>query len=133
MKNLIKKYKSNEYDLSCSEAVLYAANEKWDLNLSNECFKMVAPYSGGMLTEDTCGILTASLAVIGLIFTETVAHQSPLMVEVSREYVERFKQELKSTNCGILKENFRDEVVGCTNIIIKGGMLLEEVVSKYRR
>ncbi len=133
MKKLLLKYKSPVYDYSCSEAILHASNEKYNLNLDDNCFKMVAPFSGGLLTEDICGILTASVNVLGIIFTNNVAHQSPLLKKATVEYIKRFKEELNSTNCFTLKSMYRDEVTGCRDIIIQGGEILEKVIEKYEK
>ena len=133
MRKLILKYKSPVYDHSCSEAILHAANEKYNLNLDDNCFKMVAPFSGGLLTEDVCGILTASITVLGILFTDKVAHQSPLLKEATVEYIKRFKSELNSTSCFTLKAMYRDEFVGCRDIIIQGGEILEKVIEKYEK
>ncbi len=131
MTDLIIKYKGPQFDLSCSEAILYAANDRYKLNLDESHFHMVSPFSGGMLTEDVCGIATSGLCVIGILFTDSVAHQSPLMAEVSVEFLKRIKEELSTINCFDLKGLYRDEVTGCTGIIIKGAQILEEVLSKY--
>ncbi|XMB67466.1 C-GCAxxG-C-C family (seleno)protein [Mycoplasmatota bacterium zrk1] len=131
MKDLILKYKGSEYDLSCSETILYAANEKWNLGLDDSHFKMVAPFSGGLLTEDVCGIVTASLSVLGILFTDGVAHQSPVMADSAKEFLALFMEKLSSINCGSLKENYRDDTLGCRGIIIEGGLTLEDIVKKY--
>lgn len=131
MKEFIIKFKGREFDYSCSEAILHAADEFYDLRLDENCFKMVAPFSGGFLTEDVCGILTASLTVLGIIYTDGVAHKSDILALATKEYITRFKNELKSTNCFNLKEMFRDDVSGCLGIIIKGGTILEEIIEKY--
>lgn len=133
MKKIISKYKGPVYDYSCSEAILHAANEKYNLYLDENCFKMVAPFSGGLLTEDICGILTASITVLGLIFTNKVAHQSPLLKEATVEYIKMFKEELNSTNCFTLKSMYRDDFVGCKSIIIQGAEILEKVIEKYEK
>ena len=131
MTDLIIKYKSGNYDLSCSEAILYASNDRYNLGLDERHFHMMAPYSGGMLSEDTCGIVTASLAVIGILFTNKVAHQTEGLSEITNRLIDRIKEELSSINCFELKEKHRSETTGCTGIIIRGAQILEEVISEY--
>lgn len=131
MTDLIIKYKSGNYDLSCSEAILYASNDRYNLGLDKTHFHMMAPYSGGMYTEDTCGIVTASLAVIGILFTNDVAHKTDNLKEITQRLIERINSELSSINCFDLKEKHRSETTGCTGIIIRGAQILEEVISEY--
>ena len=133
MKELTIKYKGPNYDLSCSEAILYAANDRYQLNLNESHFHMVSPFSGGMLNEDVCGIVTAGLCVIGILFTNEVAHKTDNLREISNLFMDKVKEQLKSTNCFTLKELHRDDVTGCTGIIIKGAELLEEVITQYER
>lgn len=132
MKDSILKYIGRDYDLSCSEAILYAASEKWSLGLDNSHYKMVAPFSGGFYTEDVCGIVTASLSVLGILFTDGVACQSPVMKDAVREYITTFKEKLCTINCKNLKDKYRDEQFGCRDIIIKGALILEEVVNNHQ-
>ena len=133
MKKLTEKYRNNPvYDYSCSETILKAANEKYQLNLSEDTFKMMAPFSGGMLEGDACGILTASISVLGIIFIKDNAHNSPLMKEAVLEYKTKFKEIYKSIDCRNLVEKYRNPETGCTNFIVEASTLLEEVVTKYQ-
>lgn len=132
MEKLIRKYRDEKhYDLSCSETMIYAANEKYNLGLKESHFKMMAPFSGGMYDGDTCGVVTGAIAVLGLIFTDTVSHDSPLLKEAVLEYKARFVELLGSRVCTTLIETQRDDIVGCNNIILDGGRLLEEMIDKY--
>lgn len=132
MEKLIRKYRDGtQYDLSCSETMIYAANEKYDLGLTESHFKMMAPFSGGMYEGETCGVVTGAIAVLGIIYTDHVSHNSPLLKEAVIEYKARFTELLGSSICNILIETQRDDITGCDNIISQGGILLEEVISKY--
>lgn len=132
MKTLTTKYRDKtKYDYSCSEAILHAANDKYDLGLSEREFKMISPFSGGMLEGDVCGILTASISVIGILLTDGVSHNSPIMQEAVIEYKNKFKERFSSIDCRILVENKRKEDTGCSDFIIEASELLEEVVNKY--
>ena len=80
MEQQIRKFRDkNKYDLSCSETMIYAANEKYNLGLTESHFHMMAPFSGGMYEGQTCGILTGAIAVLGILFTDHVSHNSPLL------------------------------------------------------
>ncbi len=126
LKEYTKKYKSKEYDLSCSESLLYAANEKYSLGLDEKTLNMMSGFSGGMFTENLCGIVASGNAVLGMLFTNGVAHQSPKLKEISIKWQEAFLAHKGSTNCKVLKEKYRSEVTGCTDLIIDGAGILEE-------
>ncbi len=131
MKKLIEKYK-RECDCSCSEAILRSADEYYKLNLSEQCFKMVAPFSGGMLIGDTCGILTAGMTVLGIVFTGKCAHQTPMLREVTADFIDQFNKLNGTDNCLILKDKYAIKGIGCLNLIISGAELLEQIITKYK-
>ena len=134
MEKRIRKYRDEkQYDLSCSEAMIYAANEKYNLGLTESHFKMMAPFSGGMYDGDTCGVVSGAIAVLGLVFTNNVSHNSPLLKEAVLEYKASFEELLGSRVCNTLLETQRDDIEGCNTIILDGGKLLEEVIEKYSK
>ncbi len=132
MKELIEKYRDiNQYDLSCSEAIIYAANDKYNLNLSSDALKMMAPFSGGMYEKDTCGIITGSLSVLGIMLTDKNSHNSPILQEAVLEYKNQFRKTFEQTDCDYLYGIHRNEFTGCNPLIINGGIILETVINKY--
>lgn len=132
MRKLIEEFSNASlYDFSCSERIIHAANKKYNLNLSENEFRMMAPFSGGMYEQESCGIMTAGLAVLGIMFTNNVSHTSPLLREAVLEFKTMFKQRFGSTTCKDLVETQRDDIVGCSYLIESGGELLQEVIDKY--
>lgn len=132
MEKLLVKYRDkSKYDLSCSETIIYAANEKYNLGLTESHFHMMAPFSGGMYERETCGILTGAIAVLGVLYTDSVSHNSPLLQEIVLDYKTRFNKRFGCKICDTLIENHRDEIDGCDDLIIQGGKLLEEVIQEY--
>jgi hypothetical protein len=61
-------------DLNCAEAILYGANQVYGLGLSSDCLRLSAAFGGGMGVESVCGVVTASLMVLGYMFVEHHAH-----------------------------------------------------------
>ena len=131
MIDIIKKYRSEEYDLSCSESMIYAFNEKYNLNLTDEAFRMMAPFSGGMYEGEACGILTGALSVLGVLYTNNVSHDSELLHEIVIEFKTKFKEQFGSKECDVLKEYKRTEESGCTDFIVEGALLLDKVIQKH--
>lgn len=132
MQNELRKYwnKSN-YNLSCSETVLYAANDFYNLGLDENSFKIMAPFSGGMFEGETCGVVTGGISVIGILLTKDNKANSPEMIAAVKEFKLKFKEELKSRDCTPLKKMYEEEGTGCGNLIYAGGKILEAVISKY--
>ena len=132
MKEIILKYRDkNIYDFSCSETILKAATDYYNLNLDDSSFKMMAPFSGGMYEGEVCGILTGAIAVLGILFTEGVSHTSQVLREAVIDYKSEFKKRFSSKECSILIQTKRDEFNGCSDFIVEGAELLVEVVKKY--
>lgn len=128
---IMKKYRDkSKYDLSCSETILYAANEAYNLDLGEKTFKAIAPFSGGMWIEDVCGAITGSLAVLGILFTNNVAHKSDHLKELTLEFFEKFETTMQSRNCAKLKEMYRTEEKGCNEVIYTAGKILDEIVTR---
>ncbi len=108
----------SKYDLCCSESIFYAANKYYNLDFNESTFKLSAAFCGGNLTEDTCGLLTASIGVIAVMFVDGVSHTSPLMKEYVIEYTNIFNEKYSSKNCGDLKKVYRSETTGCKSLIV---------------
>lgn len=132
MEQYIKKYRTEKYDYSCSETILRAANDCYNLHLEESHFRMMAPFSGGLFEKELCGIVSASISVLGILFTNHVAHDSILLQEAVIEYKKRFKEQFSSMDCSLLMDRHRHPETGCTDLIIEGGSLLHEIVTLYQ-
>ncbi|ABK62384.1 MULTISPECIES: C-GCAxxG-C-C family (seleno)protein [Clostridium] len=129
--DVMKKYRDkSQYDLSCSESMIYAANEAYNLNLDTKTLKALAPFSGGMWTGTTCGAISGSLAVLGIMFTDKTAHNSAHLKSLVIEFQDKFQKKLKSQSCNELKPMYRTEEEGCNSIIFAAGEVLDEIVSR---
>ncbi len=131
MEELVKKYRDAQYDLSCSEAILHAANEKYQLGLDDKTLRVASGFSGGMLCKKTCGIVSASIIALGLLYTDKVCHQSPRLKQAVNRYIELFEAAHSTLECGILKEQAYQLAHGCNPLIIEGAKLLEQVADEF--
>jgi C_GCAxxG_C_C family probable redox protein len=129
-KELRKYWDKTTCNYSCSETMVYAANEYYQLGLDERGFKMMAGFSGGMFEGETCGVITGGIAVLSLMLVKSCKADSPELKEAIVEFKTRFNNELGSKNCTPLKEMHEDET-GCGNLIYAGGQILEEVIDKY--
>lgn len=134
MQKALRKYWDKEnFNYSCSETMLYAANEVYDLGLDEASFKMMAPFSGGMFEGETCGVVTGGISVLGILFTKNNKADSPEMIEAVKEYKQRFNDQFDTKNCNPLKDIYEESHNGCGQLIYDGGKILEEVINKYSK
>jgi C_GCAxxG_C_C family probable redox protein len=124
----VREYYSDKYDLNCSETIIYAANEEYNLNLSKETLKTMAAFGGGMGIESTCGAATGALAVLGIIFTQERAHESTRVKDLAREFMKNFIKRLNTNNCKELKERYRNDEVRCSKMVDAAAVILDDIV-----
>ena len=132
LKEIALKYYHKDYDYNCAETILHAADEAYNMNLSKETYKVMAPFGGGLGVEDICGALSGAVAVIGILFTNERGHESPRVKELTVKLVEEFKSKLGTYNCRILKEKYKTEAERCSTMIVLAAETLEEIIEKER-
>jgi C_GCAxxG_C_C family probable redox protein len=131
--NTVLKYRNMDlYDLSCSETILVAANDYYKLDLSQDAIHMMAPFSSGMMVEETCGALTGAIAVLGILFTVERSHTSPLLKKLVQEFIDRFNKKTSINNCAKLKILYQTEEKGCRDIVVWAGQILEDIISREK-
>jgi len=130
LKELIQDGYGIKEDLNCAETILYGANRVYHLNLNSESLKLAAAFGGGMAIESVCGVLTASLMVLGKLFVPEVAHKYPEIKELSKELFYTFKKEMEDILCKPLKDNYRTEEKKCKEVILKAAEILDKIVTR---
>ena len=134
MNEAIRKFRQPEYDLSCSEATLHAANECYELGLDAKALKLMSGFSGGLMTEDLCGAVIGAVAAISALTTEGVAHQSPELKAAVQLYLSRVDEHFGSRNCAQLKKTHRDQLANsCNPVIYKNAELLDEIIKGLKK
>lgn len=131
LRKTMEKYRNKElYDLSCSETMLSSANEEYNMNLSKDTLRAMAPFSGGMYCNEACGCITGSLAVLGILFVDKGAHESDYIKDLTVEFINEFEMKLGHRNCEPLKENYRTEENGCTDLMYDTADILDVIVTR---
>lgn len=133
LKELIEQGFYPKEDLSCSETILYGANQVYNLGLSKDCLRLSAAFGGGMGVENVCGVVTASLMVLGYLFVNDRAHQSPEIKDLCKDLFETFSKELGDFNCKPLKDKYRTEEKKCYDVVLKGAGILDDFVIREKR
>ncbi len=83
--------------------------------------------------ENVCGVVTASLMVLGYLFVKDHAHQSPEIKDLSKELFNRYSKVLGDFNCKPLKDKYRTEEKKCYDVILKAAEILDEFVIREKR
>lgn len=132
MNQLIRKYRNKDlYSLNCAEAILYASNEYYNLNLSSDALKMVTGFGGGLREEHLCGIISGAVAVLSILFKDkTLGEESLLNIALS-EFKQTFRNKYESIDCCYLKEHHTDVDEGCNYIIYEAAEMLQQTIDKY--
>lgn len=130
LSNTIMKYYGKNQGFNCAEAMIYAANEEYGLMLDKKALKTMAAFGGGMGVEETCGALTGSLAVLGILFVDDKASESNKIRTLSKEFVESFRQKLNTENCKKLKDMYRKDNGKCDFIVETAAEVLDEIVCR---
>jgi len=119
-------------DLNCAESILYGANEEYDLGLDQKTLDTMSSFGGGMAVESVCGALTGAVAVLGIMFTGNKSLDSEERKTIIADFYEQFRARFGTDNCREIKEKFRDERVGCQEVVKLSADVLETIVRKYR-
>ncbi len=115
-----------EEGYNCAETLLRYADDRYDLKLEESSFRLMSGFGGGVMTGDFCGAITGAVAALSALYSEGKAHESPALEEAIPAFLARLGSEVHpSTNCTVLKEDWRTEEEGCTPLILKVAEVLE--------
>lgn len=133
MNTLIRKYRNKDlYSLNCSEAIVYSANEYYNLGLSEDGLKMASGFGGGVFEKHLCGIVSGAVCVLGIMFKGKVLDGQNLLETTVKEFKEKFRINYDELECSYLLENHYSEEFGCNQMIYKSADLLKSVIDKYK-
>ena len=126
------KFYSDDNDLNCAESILYAANEEYGLGLDQKALDTMSSFGGGMGVESVCGALTGAIAVLGVMFTSDKTVDSEKRKAIVADFYKEFQERFGTDNCGQIKEKYRDDTIGCRDVVKRSAEILREIVRKYR-
>ena len=119
-------------DLNWAEKILYGANKTYNLNLTKNALKMSAGFGGGMGIEKTCGALISGVMVLSIMNVNDRAHESDRIKELTREFLESYRDKMGGIDCDFLKENYRTEKEKCFHVILKAAEILDTMVTREK-
>lgn len=119
-----------EEDYNCAETIIYGANEVYGLGLDKKNLRLAGGFGGGMGVQGKCGAVIAGIMVLGSVYNETVAHQSPELKTKVVEYQRIFEERMGSTICDPLTKEYRTEKDKCKAVILAAAKVLDEMVKQ---
>ena len=114
-----------ELKRSCSESILMAANEVYDLKLTEDEILLFAGFRGGMGYGSTCGCLTGAIGAL----SRKYAGREDLK-EICGNFVAAFRTKLAadSLDCSVLEPKYKNEDVRCGITVGLGADVLKEYI-----
>ena len=77
---------------NCAECIIHAANEQWQLGMSEADMRMVSGFGGGMQCGDVCGALSAAICVISRMTVRDKAHDCPALQPLVQQMIADFER-----------------------------------------
>ena len=114
-------------DKGCAEAILLAANEVYELGLTEAETGLFAGFRTGMGCGSTCGSLTGAIGVL----SRKYAGRADLK-ELCARFVEAFERKLAcgATDCATLAARYKTETSRCRAAVELTAEALEEFIAK---
>lgn len=124
---------------SCSEAMVKAASELKLINKTVDpefLIQIASSFSGGMSSGCLCGAAAGAQIVIGSMFGRKDKNVSPKEIkEISKDFVDRFKEKRKVTCCKALTAGFDfsspERRQNCIGIVEDASEILEELINEH--
>ena len=125
----IEHYYTSGYN--CSETLLRACNDTYQLQISEDDLRLMAGFGAGMFIGSTCGALVGSIAALSKMVCPTKAHDMiptirPLMVKLNQN----FKAELGALDCAHVKPNHHSKEKGCLYTCLLAGKAFEKTLKE---
>lgn len=105
---------------NCAQCILKAAEERYNINTSNQCVNSCNAIGGGFGIGGMCGVLIAAIMVFGIMFDMEKAMQLRLRL------LTEFNQKYKSINCSAISP----KVPCCENVIKDVCIIMEKLISE---
>ena len=132
LKDKVIEYYKKENNYSCSEAMIRACNDYYNLNLPEEVFLASSAFSKGMYGGHVCGAVSSSAACIGLMFSNGHAHDSEKMRAIVATLNAKCNEKMTSNKCVELRNIYHTPELRCSKIMEQVANILEETISQYK-
>ncbi|MGI6077747.1 MAG: C-GCAxxG-C-C family (seleno)protein [Fastidiosipilaceae bacterium] len=118
-----------EAGYNCAETALRAANDAWNLGLTEESFELMIGFGGGMVVGSVCGTITGGIAAIGRYFAMGEDRQYESAQDKVALFMDEVKSRYDSIDCVDLRPRFRTESDRCLRTVILVLEVLDEIMA----
>ena len=98
---------------NCAETLVILGNERYGLGLTEDAFRLLSGFGGGMYVGKTCGAITGALAVLGKLAVADRSHQTEGWGGKVEGLLTAYQEAYGSTDCDDIVPNYRTEEGGC--------------------
>jgi len=111
---------------SCSESILMAANDVYDLNVTEDEILLFAGFRGGMGCGSVCGCLTGAIGAL----SRKYAGREDIKA-ICGNFVTAFHEKLASgsIDCSVLEPKYKNDEVRCGITVGLGADALSEYIA----
>lgn len=125
--------------LYCSEAILRAFNEVYQLGLPDNFYKLATGFGSGLGESGcTCGAVASGVLVLGLIAGRNRAYESERIVYLAvNELHNRFRESHKAICCRALTKNVKwnsaEHKITCEAYVVNAAKITDDIIQNYLR
>lgn len=116
---------------NCSESIIRAGNDVYDLGLHDKDMMMTAAFGGGFQIGDVCGALCGAACVVSSRYVSTKAHDSEDLRPLTQKLVIAFQKRLGSRLCTQVKPVFHTPELKCEPTVSTCAEVLETVLEEW--
>ncbi|MCF0228787.1 MAG: C_GCAxxG_C_C family protein [Parasporobacterium sp.] len=121
-------------NFNCAESLMLAANDYYDLKMTEKEIRAVGGFGAGMQTGNVCGALLAAISVLSELYIEKKAHESEDIKPVVTMLTDRFTEAFGGTIlCKDVKYANFVEGKRCHKTVTRACDVLEKVITEYER
>ncbi|HIV69026.1 MAG TPA: C-GCAxxG-C-C family protein [Candidatus Butyricicoccus stercorigallinarum] len=117
-----------EKGYNCAETILRAANDEYQLGLTEDAMKLCGGFGAGMGCGKACGALCGGICAISAKLIETSAHETPELRAACTKLVAAFNRILGDTECKNLMQKYKKPDTRCLQTVLLGCEALESVM-----
>jgi C_GCAxxG_C_C family probable redox protein len=125
--------------LYCSEAILRAFNEVYQLDYPENLYKISTAFGAGLgEAKCSCGSVTGGVMVLSIIAGRNINYESErLAFTIANELHDRFKQKHKALCCRVLTKNVQwgsaEHKILCEKYVVDAAQITDDIIKKDLR
>ncbi len=120
----------------CSESMIKAFNEEYNLKFTPKMIRMATGLGGGLgKAKCSCGVLTTGAIILSSFYGRVdLRKDDTLAFDLSKELHDRFKEKFKVTCCRGLTKNIKwghpDHVENCSKYVYEASIILKDILDR---